>query len=486
VSSVKREEPIDLDEDITSVLRSGSIHSKIDQKEQNMAVNHVSFFFGARAAGALVFSLIGGVALENFSKSKVFMLSACFPLMLFFYTLFIFEEKPNSQYSEEATAEEIREIVESHLKQIKPELNFKEEKPEDKPIVFDQGDQIIKSRTFKYVVRPSENQETYNVTNSKNANVESNEGILHKIKTRLGFSTKNEDGSLKQSSRPTKTKYDFGTFNSKGRTSRYDEDTCYSVSDNFSMIYNKQRPNFLRDFKKILYVMKHPKIRRLIILVSLVMITPMYSSTWNYYLTNVIKLQPEDMGELNFTASCGYLLGILAMNFIFTDTKLKTFYRATTIISSILLCTGLFILLGWYKKLGVDPKVFCATNAVVSNFFNEINILPILALCCRFCPKKLEAMSYAVFMSITWVTYITSQLFGIIILYYFKVSQDDFTNFWKCIICQTVYGCAMALVISLVSFPENFSDVSEFINSKDFIRFFVFKRCRNQKRPIGM
>lgn len=396
------------------------------------------------------------------------MLSACFPLMLFFYTLFIFEEKSSDQYSEEATAEEIREIVESHLKKIKPELNFKEEKVEDKPIVFDDSDQIIKSRTFKFVVRPSENTDNYHVNNKKQTPVESSEGIFDNIKAKLGFSTKNQDGSLKMSTRQNKTKYDFGTFNSKARISRYNDDTCYSVSDNFSMIYNKQRPNFFRDFKKILYVMKHPKIRRLIILVSLVMITPMYSSTWNYYLTNVIKLQPEDMGELNFTASCGYLLGILAMNFIFTNTKLKNFYRTTTIISSILLCTGLFILLGWYKKLGVDPKIFCATNSIVSNFFNEINILPILALCCRFCPKKLEAMSYAVFMSITWVTYVTSQLLGIVILYYFKVNQDDFTNFWKCIICQTAYGCVMALVISFVSFPDNFSDVSEFINSKQF------------------
>lgn len=130
--------------------------------------------------------------------------------------------------------------------------------------------------------------------------------------------------------------------------------------------------------------------------------------------------------------------------------------------------TGLFLLLGYYKVWNIDPKIFCAMNSIVSNFVNEINILPILALCCRFCPKKLEAMSYAVFMSITWITLVISQLFGVFILYYFKVSQDDFTNFWKCIIFQTCYGCLMAFIISVVDFPENFSDVSDFINSKFF------------------
>ena len=276
-----------------------------------MAVNHVSLFFGARATGSLVFSLISGVALENLSKSKVFMLSGCIPLLLFVYVWFVFEEKQVSQYSQEATAEEIREIVESHLKTIKPEFKIEKEKNVEKPIVFDEN---VKTRNFKFAVRPSENQENYNLSKKE---LEKENGFFGNIKSHFGFSASQPQSS--QKTKTHKTKYDFGTFSK----SKY-EKTNYSVSDNFSMIYNQQRPNFLRDLKKILYVMKHPKIRRIIFLVSLVMITPSFGSTWNYYLTNVIKLQPEDMGELNFTASCGYLVGIIAMNTIFLG-NLKIF-----------------------------------------------------------------------------------------------------------------------------------------------------------------
>jgi hypothetical protein len=457
--SNRNEREENLQDEITSVLQSESINSKIDKQEQDMAVNHVSFFFGARACGALVFSLIGGIALEKFSKSTVFILSGCIPLMLFFYVWLVFEEKEVSQYSEEATAEEIRQIVEEHLKVIKPEYSIKEKEKKEKSIVFEDSEEIEKSKTFKFITKPSANA---HFNKSKKKSEKTNEsGFFANIKSKLGISNKSE--SLKPKSK-SKTKYDFGNFESKKNS--FSKETCYSVSDDFSMIYNKQRPNFIRDLKKILYVMHHPKIKRIILIVSLVMITPSFGSTWNYYLTNVIKLQPEDMGELNFMSSCGYLIGIIAMNTIFLGIKLKSFYRGTTIISSILLCTGLFLLFGWYKYLGINPKVFCAANSIVSNFFNEINVLPILALCCRFCPKKLEAMSYAVFMSITWITFITSQLFGVLILYYFNVTQDDFTNFWKCIIFQTVYGCIMAFIISIVYFPENFNDVSDFINSK--------------------
>lgn len=449
-------------------MNSDSIKSKIDRKEQDMATNHVSFFFGARAFGALAFSLIGGFALEYGSKSTVFLACGTMPFLLFFYTFFFFEENKDSVYSEDATAEEIRSIVESHIKQIAPNYEPEETRIEEdsKSIHYDDvnKDQDQKIKNLK--IKPSENTENYKPkTIIRSSEKKKESGLINNIKSKLGFKKPQEDSEAVVKSKKTNAKYNFSAYDKDIPSMHSISNSCYSVSDDFSMLYNQQNPNFFRDLQKILYVLRHPKIKRVILLVSLVMITPSFGSTWNYYLTNVIKLQPADMGELNFMASGGYLIGIIAMNTIFSGIKLKTFYRGTTIISSILLSSGLVLLFNLYKVWGINPKVFCALNSIVSNFVNEINILPILALCCRFCPKKLEAMSYAVFMSITWITYIFSQLFGVVILYYFKVSQDDFSNFWKCIIFQTFYGCTMAVIISMVEFPENFSDVTEFINS---------------------
>ena len=382
-------------------MDSDEVQSSIDKKEQNMATSNVSYFFGARAFGGLFFTLFGGFGIQYLNKSSLFLIFSAFPLGLMFYTIFVFEEGNLDEYNEETTAEEIREIVQGHLKN-----NMKENTLE---IKYD--DEVAPPVSFK--------------------------------------------------TKPTQSKFK--------RKLKFDNDVSV-VSDSFSQIHRKQNPSFFYDLKKILRILKHPKIRKVILLVSIVMITPSFGSTWNYYLTNVIKLQPEDMGELNFMASLGYLIGIIAMNTIFIEITLKNFYRGTTLISSILLSSGLFLLFGTYKTYGINPKIFCAMNAIVSNFVNEINILPILALCCRFCPPGLEAMSYAVFMSITWCTFIISQLFGVGILSYFHVSQDDFSNFWKCIILQTLYGICAAILVSIISFPENFKEVNEFIKSNNLIR----------------
>lgn len=321
-------------------------------------------------------------------------------------------------------------------------------------------------KTPIYATKPSQHQDAFRKANPSYEQ-HSSHSFIQDMKDKLGLSASahSKDHNLRYKPQP---KYNFGQkrapYNVEdGRTAH-----TISVSDNFSHFYNKAHPSFVRDMKKILYVLKHHKMRRIMLLVGLVMFTPSFSSTWNYYLTNVIKLQPEDLGELNFMSSIGYFIGIIAMNTVFSGISLKNFYRGTTIISSILLCSGLFLLFRLYEKYNIPVKLFCALNSLVSNFFNEINILPILALCSRFCPKNLEAMSYAVFMSFLWIAFYVSQSFGVSILYYFKVSQLDFSNFWKCIVFQTMYGLVVACIISLVDFPEEFDDVVQFMKSKFF------------------
>lgn len=239
--------------------------------------------------------------------------------------------------------------------------------------------------------------------------------------------------------------------------SKLNESESLFISQSNSLLRAKPK-SFIEDIRIIIKVFKNKNIKKIFWIVGFVMITPSFGSTWNFYFTNILKMNSEDLGDLNFMSSAGYIIGIISMNTIFMGISLKNFYKGTTLISSILLSSGLILTFKIYLKWGMDAKIFCAMNSIVSNFVYEINILPILALCCRFCPKGLEAMSYAFFMSLTWVTYIISLLFGVIILSIFEVKQNDFSNFWKCILFQTLYGLFVSAVISIMDFPENFNE----------------------------
>ena len=164
----------------TNILDNQSIRSKIDNREQSMAVGHVSYFFGARAVGAIVFSLVGGFALENFSKPTIFRLSALCPMLLFLYVTVIFEENEDSIYSEEATAEDIRTMLESHM--MKRQSTSK-----DQGIIIDSSKKND-INTPMYPTKPSQHQDVQKKAQLTYEQQTSN-SFIQDMKEKLGLST---------------------------------------------------------------------------------------------------------------------------------------------------------------------------------------------------------------------------------------------------------------------------------------------------------
>lgn len=434
---------------------SNDADTDAESQEQSMAVSHVSLFFGATAAGSLVFSYLGGIALQKLSKSQVLTLLGCFPVILFFYVLIIYEESRVTGEPEDVFAGEIETIIHSHLELNYSNLSTRGSRVRAAPKHAEQKDASSQIHT--------DSEKTHNPV------FESNDKTLFSGSEKVSFEVESgaqhEKRSKKQFEVPENNK--MLSENSDSKKNSFEKSRLESPrSPNPAPATKATKKGFLESFRTILLVLKHPKITRVILIVNLVLVTPSLSSTWNYYFTNVIKLTPKDLGDITFMASCGYLVGIIAMNTVFSDVGLKSFYRVTTLLSSCLLPTGLFLLFDWYKALHVDPLFFCAINSLVYNFVSELNILPILALCCRFCPKGLEAMSYAFFMSVLWVAIVCSQAFGALVLLCFGVSQHDFSSFWKCVIFQTCFGFFVAVLVSVLYFPKEFNDVNKFIKSR--------------------
>jgi hypothetical protein len=50
-------------------------------------------------------------------------------------------------------------------------------------------------------------------------------------------------------------------------------------------------------------------------------------------------------------------------------------------------------------EYGINDKVFCIGDAVMLQLVGELNMMPILVLACRMCPKNIEGTMYAMLMS---------------------------------------------------------------------------------------
>lgn len=48
---------------------------------------------------------------------------------------------------------------------------------------------------------------------------------------------------------------------------------------------------------------------------------------------------------------------------------------------------------------GINDKFFCIGDSVMLQLVAELNLMPILVLACRMCPKNIEGTMYAMLMS---------------------------------------------------------------------------------------
>lgn len=196
---------------------------------------------------------------------------------------------------------------------------------------------------------------------------------------------------------------------------------------------------------------------------------PNLGPTFYYYFTEYLKFSPEVMGEISFISSLAYLLGILSLNIFFRRVNFKKFYFSTSMINAIMSSSSLILLFEWNKKLEISDKFFCLSNSAVQNFIAEINFLPLLALCCQFCPKNLEGTTYAVFTAIFNAAGYISTIFGSVLVFLYQIDNSNFQNLWILVIIQTIYTLIGAFLLRFVSFPSNKKVIIEdvVINSSD-------------------
>jgi Na+/melibiose symporter-like transporter len=97
-----------------------------------------------------------------------------------------------------------------------------------------------------------------------------------------------------------------------------------------------------------------PKLRRLLILVLLLVMTPGYGSAFNYYFTEYLKFDAAFMGQIAFMSALAYLFGIFTVNTIFSKASFKNFYTSTTIISAFFSGLSLLLIFRINVKLGIS------------------------------------------------------------------------------------------------------------------------------------
>lgn len=180
--------------------------------------------------------------------------------------------------------------------------------------------------------------------------------------------------------------------------------------------------------------------------------TPSTSGAMFYFYTNELKFSPNFLGQLKLVFATASLIGILAFNKFLKDVKFVKIFFWSTLFT---FATGLSQLLLITRKnvdLGIPDKVFALFDSIIITVISEINIMPILVLACRLCPKNIEGTMYAFILSVSNFGGLLGMQWGGLMTDGFGVTDKNFSNLAKLVLVSYVITLAPLLVLPCINF----------------------------------
>jgi hypothetical protein len=89
------------------------------------------------------------------------------------------------------------------------------------------------------------------------------------------------------------------------------------------------------DFQDILYMLKDPRLKLLLLVVTLENITPEISCIFFYYFIEILKFSYFDVNSVFVFASVGFLISLTILNFEFINSSFENFYKVTSFLLAI-------------------------------------------------------------------------------------------------------------------------------------------------------
>lgn len=185
-------------------------------------------------------------------------------------------------------------------------------------------------------------------------------------------------------------------------------------------------------------VLKKKEVYLPILFIFLFCAVPTGGDAFFYYFTNELHFDPEFMGRMKLVYGVGSLLGMLIYNFALKDYSFKTLLISTTLMCVVISLSQILLLTGYNQRIGVPNEIFAIFSSFVVQVVAELNLMPLLVLCCRICPKNIEGSLYALLMS-TWNfgSMISGQL-GALLMVLLGINEKEFGNLWILVVITSV------------------------------------------------
>ena len=200
--------------------------------------------------------------------------------------------------------------------------------------------------------------------------------------------------------------------------------------------------------------------------------TPSIDTALFYWLTdydNGPKFSPIFIGCIGAVAFAAMFIGVLIYNYYLSSWSYRSIFTLSLIS---LICLSIFdviLVMRWNLDVGIPDALLVFGDSAMSPVASRFYIMPMLILAAKVCPQGAEATLFAMMMSLNNLGGAVSSYLGALLLLFFDVNSDNYSNLvWVILIKTACKLFPLALIPILIPVgspsdvePEDTSNHSE-------------------------
>ena len=205
-----------------------------------------------------------------------------------------------------------------------------------------------------------------------------------------------------------------------------------------SLIEKKMKKN--KEENKTEQILNLIKNKNIIILLSLIFIlesSPFCASPLFYYETNILNLNPKDLGYIDFLSQ----ITIIIVIYIYKNLCFKYNFKAITFfvrMGQFALFSLIYMLIMRNTQKYIDDYYLVTITITLHEGFNSLGKLPYSLLAILFSPTNLEATTYSLCVFSSYLGNIFADYIDYFLATYFQISHYNFTNFGILVLVENI------------------------------------------------
>ncbi|KAH7649569.1 BT1 family [Cryptosporidium bovis] len=220
---------------------------------------------------------------------------------------------------------------------------------------------------------------------------------------------------------------------------------------------NKETLSTRNQLNSLIKFLKKPVIWGPALYIVIYTAGPDYDDAMFFYFTNNLGFSPTFMGSLRLTYGVAGIIGVVLYRIILKKTPFRKILLWTTLLSVPIYMLPLILVTGANLNLGISNRVFALSGGFLVEAISEIQLLPLLVMMTKLCPKGLEGSIYAVMMSIRSFGIGISKILSAGLSFSLGITANNFSNIGLFIWISTAFLLLPLFFLHLVSLNNSTS-----------------------------